>query len=102
MAKTSMILKIALGMAIALGTSAARAQTAPIKIGELNSYAKQPAFTVPYRDGWRLAVEEINAKGGVLGRPIEVISRDDGGTTGDATRVADELVTREGVSLLFG
>ena len=78
------------------------AKTGPIKIGELNSYAKQAAFTVPYRDGWRLAVEEINAKGGVLGRPIEVISRDDGGTTGDATRVADELVTREGVSLLFG
>ena len=49
-----------------------------------------------------LAVEEINAKGGVLGRQIEVISRDDGGTTGDATRVAEELVTREGVSLLFG
>ncbi|MDF2811984.1 MAG: twin-arginine translocation pathway signal protein, partial [Microvirga sp.] len=102
MAKTSMTGWLALGVALALGTSAAQAQTAPIKIGELNSYAKQAAFTVPYRDGWRLAVEEINAKGGVLGRPIEVISRDDGGTTGDATRVADELVTREGVSLLFG
>ncbi|KAB0268684.1 ABC transporter substrate-binding protein [Microvirga brassicacearum] len=102
MAKTSMTGWLALGVALALGASAAQAQTAPIKIGELNSYAKQAAFTVPYRDGWRLAVEEINAKGGVLGRPIEVISRDDGGTTGDATRVADELVTREGVSLLFG
>jgi branched-chain amino acid transport system substrate-binding protein len=33
---------------------------------------------------------------------MEVVSRDDGSTTGDATRVADELVTREGVSLLFG
>lgn len=102
MAKTSMTDWLALGVALALGASAAQAQTAPIKIGELNSYAKQAAFTVPYRDGWRLAVEEINAKGGILGRPIEVISRDDGGTTGDATRVADELVTREGVSLLFG
>lgn len=102
MAKTSVILKVALGVAFALAASAAQAQNPPIKLGELNSYAKQPAFTIPYRDGWRLAVEEINAKGGVLGRPIEVISRDDGGTTGDATRVADELVTREGVSLLFG
>jgi branched-chain amino acid transport system substrate-binding protein len=107
MVKTSMTRWLAVGVAMAIGASAAQAQTSPIKIGpikigELNSYAKQAAFTVPYRDGWRLAVEEINAKGGVLGRPIEVISRDDGGTTGDATRVADELVTREGVSLLFG
>ena len=54
----------------------------PIKIGELNSYAKWAAFTVPYRDGWQLALDEINAKGGVLGRKIEVISRDDGSTTG--------------------
>ena len=102
MAKTSMIRSLAVGLAFALGAAGAQAQPAPIKIGELNSYAKWAAFTVPYRDGWRLALEEINAKGGVLGRKIEIVSRDDGSTTGDATRVADELVTREGVSLLFG
>jgi len=102
MAKTSMIRSLAVGLAFALGAAGAQAQPAPIKIGELNSYAKWAAFTAPYRDGWRLALEEINAKGGVLGRKIEIVSRDDGSTTGDATRVADELVTREGVSLLFG
>ena len=62
---------------------------------------RQPS-RVPYRDGWQLALDEINAKGGVLGRKLEIVSREDGATTGDATRVADELVTREGVSLLFG
>jgi branched-chain amino acid transport system substrate-binding protein len=101
MAKVSMIRWLALGMALALGAPAS-AQQAPIKIGELNSYARWAAFTVPYRNGWQLALDEINAKGGVLGRKIEIISREDGATTGDATRVADELVTREGVSLLFG
>ncbi|MFD0461152.1 ABC transporter substrate-binding protein [Microvirga aerilata] len=85
-----------------LGAPAAQAQQPPIKLGELNSYAQWAAFTVPYRNGWQLAVEEINAKGGVLGRKLEIVSRDDGATTGSATRVADELVTREGVSLLFG
>jgi ABC-type branched-subunit amino acid transport system substrate-binding protein len=51
----------------------------------------------------QLALEEINAKGGVLGgRRLEFIFRDDGGTTGDATRVAEELVTRENVSMLAG
>ena len=102
MATTSTIRWLALGVALALGSPAVQAQPAPIKIGELNSYARQAAFTVPYRDGWQLALDEINAKGGVLGRKLEIVYREDGATTGDATRVADELVSREGVSLLFG
>ena len=58
-----------------------------IKLGELNSYKAQPAFLEPYKKGWELAVEEINARGGVLGRKLEVVSRDDGGNPGDAVRV---------------
>jgi branched-chain amino acid transport system substrate-binding protein len=73
-----------------------------IKIGELNSYKAQPAFLAPYKKGWELAIEEINAKGGVLGKKLEVISRDDGANPGDAVRVADELVTREGVNIIAG
>jgi branched-chain amino acid transport system substrate-binding protein len=73
-----------------------------IKIGELNSYKAQPAFLAPYKKGWELAIEEINAKGGVLGKKLEVISRDDGANPGDAVRVADELVTREGVNIVAG
>src|ERR1700716_1817275 len=73
-----------------------------IKIGELNSYKSQPAFLEPYKKGWEFAVEEINAKGGVLGKKLEVVSRDDGANPGDAVRVADELVTREGVNILAG
>src|SRR3954451_22178201 len=73
-----------------------------IKIGELNSYKSQPAFLDPYKRGWELAIEEINAKGGVLGRKLEVISRDDGANPGDAVRVSEELVSREGVNVLAG
>src|SRR5258706_5191249 len=50
-----------------------------IKIGEINSYSGMPGFTQPYKKGWELAQEEINKKGGVLGKKIEVIARDDGG-----------------------
>src|SRR3981189_554389 len=85
---------------VCLGTPAV-AQTT-IKIGELNSYKSQPAFLEPYRKGWELAVEEINAKGGVLGKKLEVISRDDGASPGDAVRVANELVTREGGNIIAG
>jgi len=91
---------IAGALALSFG-HAASAQEA-IKIGELNSYKTQTAFLDPYKKGWELAIEEINAKGGVLGKKLEVISRDDGSNPGDAVRVADELVTREGVNILAG
>ena len=74
----------------------------PIRIGELNSYKAQPAFLDPYRKGMQLAVKQINEAGGVDGRPLELISRDDGGNPGDAIRVAEELVTREGADIIAG
>lgn len=74
----------------------------PIRIGEFNSYTAIPAFTLPYRNGWLLAVERINAAGGVLGRPLEVISRDDAGSPQDAVRIAGELLDGEGVDLIAG
>jgi branched-chain amino acid transport system substrate-binding protein len=73
-----------------------------IKIGEINSYKAQPAFLEPYKKGWELAVEEVNKAGGINGRMIEVISRDDNGSPADAVRVAEELVSREKVALLTG
>ena len=92
---------IATGMILALTLSVANAQD-QIRIGELNSYKAFPSALEPYKLGWRLAVEEINAKGGVLGKKIEVISRDDNGNPGDAVRVAEELVSREHASFLVG
>jgi branched-chain amino acid transport system substrate-binding protein len=92
--------KLLVVLAAAAMTATAQAQT--IKLGELNSYKAQPAFLEPYKKGWELAVEEINAAGGVLGRKLEVVSRDDNGNPGDAVRVAEELVSRENVHLIFG
>jgi branched-chain amino acid transport system substrate-binding protein len=78
------------------------AQGRPIRVGEINSYKAQPAFLDPYRKGWELATEEVNAAGGVGGRKLEIVARDDGGNPGDAVRVAEELVSRERVDLLVG
>jgi branched-chain amino acid transport system substrate-binding protein len=74
----------------------------PIKVGEINSYSRFPGFVLSYQKGWQLAVEEVNADGGVLGTTLEVISRDDGGQTANAVTLANELVAREGVALLAG
>ncbi|MCC7218144.1 MAG: ABC transporter substrate-binding protein [Burkholderiales bacterium] len=86
-------------LAIAIVLPAA-AQT--VKLGELNSYKVFPAFLEPYRKGMELAVDEVNAAGGVLGRKLEIVIRDDNGTPGDAVRVAEELVSREKVVMLLG
>jgi len=88
--------------ALAIAASASAAAQGTIKIGELNSYKSQAAFLDPYKKGWEMAIEQINGKGGVLGKKLEVFSRDDGGNPGDAVRVADELITREGVSVIAG
>ena len=87
-----------------LGTVAlgAMAQGTPIKIGEINSYSSIPQFTTPYRQGWQLAVEEINASGGLLGRKVEVIARDDAGKPEEALRHAVELTSSEKVDVLAG
>ena len=95
------VISFALAASIAAFAAPAMAQQT-IKIGELNSYKSQPAFLDPYKKGWEMAVEEINAKGGVLGKKLEVISRDDGANPGEAVRAAEELVTREGVVALTG
>ena len=86
----------------ALSFVASASAQEPIKIGELNSYKVFSAFLDPYKKGMELAVEETNAAGGVLGRKIEVVSRDDNGNPGDAVRVAEELLSREGASMLIG
>lgn len=82
------------------GVDAATAQT--IKIGDINSYRGLPAHTIPYKNGAVLAVEQINAQGGVLGRKLELISRDDDVKPGEAVKIAEELFTKDGVALISG
>ena len=87
---------------LTLALSSAALAQGTIKIGEVNSYKVQPAFLEPYKKGMELAVEEINAAGGVNGKKIELITRDDNGSPGDAVRAAEELVSREKVDVLTG
>ncbi|NBY05935.1 MAG: ABC transporter substrate-binding protein, partial [Betaproteobacteria bacterium] len=73
-----------------------------LKIGEINSYKAQPAFLEPYKKGMELAIEEINAAGGLLGKKVELVTRDDNANPGDAVRVAEELLSREKIDVLTG
>jgi branched-chain amino acid transport system substrate-binding protein len=87
---------------VAIALLASGSAFAQVKIGELNSYKVFPAFLEPYKKGMELALEEINASGGVLGKKLELVTRDDGGNPGDAVRVAEELISRDKVTVLMG
>lgn len=73
-----------------------------LKIGEINSYKAMPAFLEPYKKGMDLAVEQINASGGLLGKKVVLVTRDDNGSPGDAVRAAEELYAREKIDVLTG
>ncbi|HBT34133.1 MAG TPA: ABC transporter substrate-binding protein [Pusillimonas sp.] len=91
-------------MALTLGAAVSTGAAAEdvIKIGELNSYKAQPAFLGPYKNGMELAIEQINESGGLNGKKVELVIKDDNATTGDAVRVAEELVSRDQVDVLTG
>ena len=76
---------------------------APIKIGEINSYTgPAAAFTASYKLGFEMAVDEVNKAGGVLGRPLEVLFRDDAFSPAEGVRQAKELIDNEKVDVLAG
>ena len=91
-------------LAAALASGAARADgPPPIKVGEINSYTGPAAvFTVSYRKGFEMAVDEINNAGGVLGRPLQVLFRDDTFSPAEGVRQAKELIDNEKVDVLAG
>ncbi len=85
-----------------LSVSQAQAEDGEVRIGEINSYSALPGFTEPYRKGWQLALEEINAAGGINGKKLVVISKDDAGKPAEAVTAANELVSSDHVALLAG
>ncbi|MEM8976074.1 MAG: ABC transporter substrate-binding protein [Pseudomonadota bacterium] len=94
---------IGLAATIAFALSAQSALAADtIKIGEINHYKRMAAFAEPYKKGIELRLAEVNAAGGVLGRKLEFIYRDDQGKPGEAIKIAEELMTRDGAVMLTG
>ena len=90
-------------VAVAAAGPAAAQSKAPIRIGEINSYSGlATVYTFPYREGILMATKEINDAGGVLGRPLEFIFRDDKLKPDEAVKAARELVGQEKVDFLAG
>jgi branched-chain amino acid transport system substrate-binding protein len=90
-----------LGLAAALMAAGAGAQE-PLRIGAINPYSGPLAL---YGDelarGYQLALDERNAKGGLLGRKVELL-RGDATTAQQGIAAVDQLATRDNVELFIG
>ncbi|MGB9107385.1 MAG: ABC transporter substrate-binding protein, partial [Telluria sp.] len=93
----------ALVAGVALGLSMSALAADPIKIGVSGPFTGGSApMGVSMRDGVRLAVAEINAKGGVLGRQLQMVERDDEAKPERGVQIAQELINKEHVAATVG
>ena len=93
-----------LAVASAVFTLAGVASAAdPIKIGVAGPFTGgSSSMGVSMRDGVRLAVEEIKKSGGVLGRKLQVVERDDEAKNERGVQIAQELISKEKVTATVG
>lgn len=85
------------------GAVAAKPSGPPIRVGILHSFSgTMAASESAVADATILAVEELNAAGGVLGRPVEAVTADGASDWPTFAREAERLITREHVEALFG
>lgn len=89
-------------LALLLGATTARAQE-PIKIGAIEILSGPNAkYGVAIRQGFDLALEEVNRAGGVRGRPLELAYEDSTGSKEQAINAARQLIGRAKVALILG
>ena len=96
-------------LACALGAGAARPLRAfgaggdPIRIGVSGPFTGGSSpMGISMREGIRIAAGLVNARGGVLGRALELVERDDQADNERGARVAEELVHKEGIVAALG
>lgn len=74
-----------------------------IKVGFVDTYSGPPSvYTFDVLDGFKMAMQNINAKGGVLGKKMEYTTRDEKFKPDVGLAMAKELVMREEVDILAG
>ncbi len=102
MKKLSLLLALLIPVAI-IGCGESEQDDSVIRIGHFASLQGDIAtFGQQTDNGIRLAVEEINADGGVLGKQIELITEDTRSTTQDAGSAAEKLISKDRVLVLLG
>jgi len=94
---------VAMLMVMMLAPATVLAEKKPIKIGFIHTMSGPISmYGITSAAGAKIAVDEINAAGGVLGRPLELIVRDDKISPEAGLREAKDLVLKEKVDFLAG
>ncbi len=102
MTRLTQIAAAAAAMAFATAATVSMAAD-PIKIGVAGPFTGgSSSMGVSMRDGVRLAIEEINKAGGVLGRPLLAVERDDEAKNERGVQIAQELINKEKVTATVG
>ncbi len=91
-------------VAVVLAGAACKKQSGDaIRVGEFASLTgKEATFGVSSHEGTLLAIEELNAAGGVLGKKLELITEDDLSKAGEPATVVNKLIARDGVVAILG
>ena len=102
-ATSALVLPLAVVLAACASTAATtKATPPPVRIGAIyNLTGDQSALDAPSLDGARLAVDSINARGGLMGRRVELLERDGQTNEADVQRAAASLVA-SGCSAIIG
>jgi branched-chain amino acid transport system substrate-binding protein len=88
---------------LALGAVSPSLAQQPIKIGASISITGRDAVQGGYvREGYLLCQKHVNEKGGVLGRPIQLVIHDDGSEGQAAIRIYEKLITEDKVDVVIG
>lgn len=94
---------LTLGVAALIATQQAAVAADPVKIGVPMILSGPGAlFGEPTLKGIQMLVDEVNAKGGVLGRQLQVVSKDSKGSADEAVRVAREMILKDEVDFIVG
>src|SRR5882757_4235411 len=91
----------AIALAVACLGGAAAAQTIKIGVNEplTGAFAASGTYVV---NGAKIAADEINAKGGILGKKIELVIEDNKSNPTEAAAVAEKLITSDKVPVIMG
>ena len=99
----TMFKKLVVGSALVFSSVVAMAQQQPIKIGSVLSVTGPAAFLGdPQLKTFQLYIDDINAKGGVLGRKLQFIHYDDGSDANKANAFAKRLIEDDKVDIILG
>jgi branched-chain amino acid transport system substrate-binding protein len=102
--RSSLLVVALFGTVLAAGCSKPAGGAADtIKVGEFASLTgKEATFGTSSHEGTMLAVEEVNAAGGVLGKPLQLVYEDNRSTPGESATIAKKLISNDKVVALLG